>query len=62
MYFEQDRQRTDREAMIMKWMPRISFIICICAFLFQVTVLYPWHLELSAQLADLTKIVKNSTR
>ncbi len=62
MYFEQDRQRTDREAMLMKWIPRISLIISICAFLFQVTVLYPWHLELSSQFADLTKLVKNSTR
>lgn len=62
MYFEQDRQRTDREAMLMKWIPRISLIISICAFLFQVTVLYPWHLELSSQFNDLTKLVKNSTR
>ena len=62
MYFEQDRQRTDREAMLMKWIPRISLIISICAFLFQVTVLYPWHLELSSQFTDLTKLVKNSTR
>ena len=62
MYFEQDKQRTDREAMIMKWIPRISLIIGICAFIFQVIVLYPWHLELSEQLADLTKFVKNSTR
>lgn len=62
MYYEQDRQRTDREAMLMKWIPRISLIIGICAFLFQVTVLYPWHLELSEQFADLTKLVKNSTR
>ena len=62
MYYEQDRQRTDREAMLMKWIPRISLIIGICAFLFQVTVLYPWHLELSEQFADLAKLVKNSTR
>lgn len=62
MYYEQDRQRTDREAMLMKWIPRISLIISICAFLFQVTVLYPWHLELSSQFTDLTKLVKNSTR
>ena len=62
MYYEQDTHKTDREAMLMKWIPRISLIIGICAFLFQVTVLYPWHLELSEQFADLTKLVKNSTR
>jgi len=50
-----------REALLIKWIPRISLIIGICAFLFQVTVLYPWHLELSEQLASLTKFVKNST-
>lgn len=60
MYFEQDRQRTDRDAMIAKWLPRISLIIAICAFVFQVTVLYPWHLDLSAQFAELAKAVKHS--
>ena len=59
MYYEQDTKKTDREAMIAKWLPRISLIVAICAFVFQVTVLYPWHLELSEQLADLTKFVKN---
>ena len=53
--------RKDREAMLAKWIPRISLIIGICAFLFQVTVLYPWHLELSQELAALTKLVKNSS-
>ena len=62
MYYEQDSKKTDREAMLMKWIPRISLIIGICAFLFQVTVLYPWHLELSEQFAELAKAVKNSTR
>ena len=53
--------RKDRDAMLAKWIPRISLIIGICAFLFQVTVLYPWHLELSQELAALTKLVKNSS-
>ena len=61
MYYEQDTQRSSREAMLMKWIPRISLIIGICAFLFQVTVLYPWHLELSQEFANLAKLVKNST-
>ncbi len=60
MYYEQDTKKTDREAMITKWLPRVSLIIAICAFVFQVTVLYPWHLDLSAQFAELAKAVKNS--
>ena len=48
--------------MIAKWLPRISLFICICAFLFQVTVLYPWHLELSAEFAQLAASVKNATK
>ena len=60
MYYE-DRQKTDREAVIAKWLPRVSLIIAICAFLFQVTVLYPWHLDLSKQFAELAKSVKGAT-
>jgi hypothetical protein len=41
-----------------KWIPRLSLIIGLCAFLFQVTVLYPWHLELSADFAKLAASVK----
>ena len=54
-------QRSSRDALIAKWVPRISLIVGLCAFLFQVTVLYPWHLELSEQFAALAKLVKNST-
>ncbi len=53
--------RPSREAFISKWIPRISLIVGLCAFIFQVTVLYPWHLELSEQFAALSKLVKNST-
>jgi hypothetical protein len=56
-----EKKRSDREAVLMKWIPRISLIIGICAFIFQVTVLYPWHLELSEEFAALAKLVKNST-
>lgn len=38
-----------------KWIPVISLIIAICAFTFQVTVLYPWHLELSEDFKALAK-------
>jgi hypothetical protein len=54
-------KRSEREAFLAKWIPRISLIIGICAFIFQVTVLYPWHLELSEEFAALSKLVKNST-
>ena len=57
----EDKKRSDRDALLMKWIPRISLIVGLCAFLFQVTVLYPWHLELSEQFASLAKLVKNST-
>ena len=53
--------RSAREAFLAKWVPRISLIVGLCAFIFQVTVLYPWHLELSEQFAALSKLVKNST-
>ncbi len=53
--------RSAREAFLAKWVPRISLIVGLCAFIFQVTVLYPWHLELSEQFAALAKSVKNST-
>ena len=56
-----DDKKAKRDALIVKWLPRISIIIGLCAFLFQVTVLYPWHLELSKQFADLSKLVKNHT-
>ena len=57
----EEKKKMDRDALLMKWIPRISLIVGLCAFLFQVTVLYPWHLELSEQLADVAKLVKNST-
>jgi len=57
-----DDKKAKRDALIVKWLPRVSIIIGLCAFLFQVTVLYPWHLELSQQFADLAKLVKNHTR
>lgn len=62
MYSSLDQEKkSEREAFLAKWVPRISLIVGICAFLFQVTVLYPWHLELSEQFAALSKLVKNST-
>jgi hypothetical protein len=53
-----DDKKASREALLAKWIPRISLIVGLCAFLFQVTVLYPWHLELSQEFAKLAKLVK----
>ena len=59
----QDGNRPSTTAdMITKWVPRISLIVGLCAFLFQITVLYPWHLELSAEFAKLAAAVKNATK
>jgi hypothetical protein len=42
----------------MKYLPIIALVISICALTFQVTVLYPWHEELSRQFARVAKAVK----
>lgn len=60
MYNEYDKP--SRDSQITKWLPRISLIIGICAILFQITVLYPWHLQLSREFATLAGLVKNHTR
>ena len=46
---EHDRKKLD----VWKYIPLISLSISICAFLFQIFVLYPWHIELSADFANL---------
>lgn len=40
--------------LLSRWIPRLSLFIGLCAFIFQVTVLYPWHLELSQEFAKLS--------
>lgn len=51
-----------RDAWLAKWIPRIALVVSICAFIFQVTVLYPWHLELSDEFAKLAAQVRNATK
>jgi hypothetical protein len=46
---EHDRKKFD----LWKWLPLMSFCVGLTAFLFQIFVLYPWHLELSADFAKL---------
>jgi len=39
----------------LKWVPLASLCVSFSSLLFSVTVLYPWHLELSAQFAEVLK-------
>lgn len=55
-------EQTSVTDLLSRWVPRISFVIGLCAFIFQVTVLYPWHLELSQEFAKLAAQVKNATK
>jgi hypothetical protein len=48
--------------LLSRWIPRLSLIIGLCAFIFQVTVLYPWHLELSQEFAKLAAQVKKAAK
>jgi hypothetical protein len=57
-----DGRKTSTDDLMTKWFPRISLIVGLCAFIFQVVVLYPWHLELSAEFAKLAAAVKNATK
>ena len=52
---------TYREQLVTKWIPRSSLIMAITSFLFQVTVLYPWHLQLSREFDALSILVRNAT-
>lgn len=40
-----------------RWIPVAAFIVSCMSFLFALTVLYPWHIELSKQFAELSKKV-----
>ena len=42
----------------MKYLPILALILSICALTFQVTVLYPWHEELSREFAKLARAIK----
>ena len=54
-------RESPRELLLKKWRPRSSLCIGIVSFLFQVTVLYPWHLRLSKEFEALAFIVRNIT-
>jgi hypothetical protein len=46
------REKLDR---LMKWIPLVALFVSLIALTFQVTVLYPWHLELSEEFQQLAK-------
>jgi len=39
----------------LKWLPVVSVCIGTFALCFQIFVLYPWHIQLSSQFADLQR-------
>ena len=39
----------------MKWIPLVSLAVSSTSLIFAVSILYPWHLELSAQFAEVLK-------
>ena len=39
----------------LKWIPVAGLVVSSLSFLFAVTVLYPWHLELSSEFQTLTE-------
>jgi hypothetical protein len=42
------------------WLPVVSVCIGTFALCFQVFVLYPWHLQLSSEFADMQRICLES--
>jgi len=59
---ESQKRPQSRSERLATWIPRISLFIGLCAFCFQVFVLYPWHIELSNEFAKLTALLaKNRT-
>ena len=39
-----------------------ALVVASCSLLFAIFVLFPWHLELSAEMKELTKICKQAIR
>ena len=45
----------------LRWVPVLGLTISFYSALFATCVLYPWHLEISEELAELSRLVRNST-
>lgn len=48
-------QRNPEDLKWLKWVPLASLCVSFASFVFALTVLYPWHLELSEQFTGLQK-------
>lgn len=48
----------ERKESWLKWLPLVAVILAIFALTFQVTVLHPWHEELSKQFSKCCKCMK----
>lgn len=48
-------QRPSEDPKWLKWVPIASLVVSSASFMFSLTILYPWHLELSAQFAEVLK-------
>jgi hypothetical protein len=48
--------RVRNEPKWMKWIPLVSLVVSSTSLIFAMTILYPWHLELSKQFEDLQRI------
>ena len=59
---QQKQRPQSRSERLAVWIPRVSLFIGLCAFCFQVFVLYPWHIELSNEFAKIAALLaKNAT-
>lgn len=53
---QQPRRRSSTDPpQWLKWLPLGAFIVACLSFLFALTVLYPWHIELSKEFTELSK-------
>ena len=48
----------EEDAWWLRWIPVVGLLVGTAALIFQITVLYPWHLELSRDLANLARSVR----
>jgi hypothetical protein len=53
---QQKQRPQSRSERLAIWIPRVSLFIGLCAFCFQVFVLYPWHIELSNEFDKISAL------
>jgi hypothetical protein len=50
-----ERQSRERTPSVLRWVPVVSAFIGLFALSFQVFVLFPWHIQLSNEFAELQR-------